>query len=284
MKRIFLPLSILFVFVPAFLWGEPIWVQCDSNKIFTDNTCDVCYTDTLPTVADVSWWTSQPGLVVPWKHGDSTLSEVIVQSEQTLPSIVVSDGVDYTPTIAESIWEFHTDINWTSLGTNGDQQAYIDAGETKNLYSIKTGSGLTFSGNKSSATVLVRTTINYELTNIAINESLSSEERTICVLNIANAGTVTSTSNTATTTSTSNTTTTNTNSNTNQGSSQNSTNDTASGSQETQNEDLNSAGPEENQATAEQTGTQAGPEVWIFIVLALAFASAWNAWKKSRQA
>lgn len=47
--------------------------------------------------------------------------------------------------------------------------------------------------------------------------------------------------------------------------------------------ELNSAGPEPVvTATAEQTKTKSGPEVWIFLLLAFVFASSWNAWKKQK--
>jgi hypothetical protein len=46
---------------------------------------------------------------------------------------------------------------------------------------------------------------------------------------------------------------------------------------------LNAAEPEKEAViTADQTKTQAGPALWITILLALVFASAWNAWQKQK--
>lgn len=45
---------------------------------------------------------------------------------------------------------------------------------------------------------------------------------------------------------------------------------------------LNSAGEEETVITAEQTKTQTGPVLWITLLLAFVFASAWNAWQKQK--
>lgn len=50
---------------------------------------------------------------------------------------------------------------------------------------------------------------------------------------------------------------------------------------------LNAAGPEEEvseepEITPEQTKTQAGPEMWIFLLLAFIFSSAWTAWNKQK--
>lgn len=49
---------------------------------------------------------------------------------------------------------------------------------------------------------------------------------------------------------------------------------------------LNAAGPEEEEEvpeiTPEQTETKAGPGMWIFLLLAFAFSSAWTAWNKQK--
>jgi len=47
---------------------------------------------------------------------------------------------------------------------------------------------------------------------------------------------------------------------------------------------LDAAGPEDTapEITPEQTETKAGPEIWIFLLLAFVFSSAWTAYKRQK--
>gem|GEM_PF-3404215 len=50
---------------------------------------------------------------------------------------------------------------------------------------------------------------------------------------------------------------------------------------------LDAAGPAQEEETTpeitpEQTETKAGPEMWIFLLLAFVVSSAWTAWKKQK--
>lgn len=275
MKKYTTIASFVFILSTTSLWAAPTLVECKTDPAFNENTCEVCYTDTLEITTDANGWKSTPQtLPIPWEHAGGDTSEVIVKEDQSFPSIVGTTDVTITPTESDKIWEYGSDINWTPLGTDGASQTFIDANESKTLFNLQTGADLTISGKKTTDFILIKAPIAYENIDMLTNTGDGAKNRTICVLNTIDATGTTTTTNTQTTAdTTTNTTTTNT-------TTDNETTETASETATTEDEtpELNAAGPEE--ITAEQTATRAGPEMWIFLALALVCATGWHAWRK----
>ena len=73
------------------------------------------------------------------------MQEVITESAQIFPDIIVSSGVTVTPDMPEQIWDFDTDVLWYKVGDT-DREFIIDKGEKISLYTLKTGVKLNLAG------------------------------------------------------------------------------------------------------------------------------------------
>ena len=198
-------------------------------------------------------------VVIPWEHSGIDLQEVIAESAQKLPQVIASTDVKVTPTEADKIWEFGTDIVWYEVGS--DREFFIDKGDKVGLYTLKTGVKLAITGKGNKDTVLFKTPLTYEEYDKELNQSANGKNRNICILNTFNTGSTTppATSEVVPPTTEAPKATVPT---------------------------LNAAGPEETttpEITPEQTETQAGPGMWIFLLLAFVFSGAWTAWKKQQK-
>lgn len=70
-----LAFSVLF-FSTSFAQTEK--VECDKDKIFTDQSCDVCYKESFkPTKTSTGWTAEIAASVIPWEHSNIELNEVI---------------------------------------------------------------------------------------------------------------------------------------------------------------------------------------------------------------
>lgn len=178
--------------------------------------------------------------------------------------MIASSGVKVTPSDAEKIWDFHSDIVWYSLGSSPDREFFIEKGKKVGLYTLKPGVKLSVSGTGSQDTLLFKVPLAYAEFDKELWSNSAEKNRNICVLNTF--------SDSAPTTSPVVTTPT------------------------PPTPPLNAAGPEEKKSapstdgdtdeevkiTPEQTKTKAGPGMWIFLLLAFVFSSAWTAWKKQK--
>ncbi|MFA6079989.1 MAG: hypothetical protein WC753_00720 [Candidatus Gracilibacteria bacterium] len=258
LKNAILLASVLTFSAGMSAFAAPVKADCATDPLFDTNSCDVCYTEKYDTKITPTGWTAELATVkVPWEHGGGTLSEAILESGQTNPTIIPSADVTVTPTDATQIWEFDTDIVWYELGTLGDREFYIDKGMTKNLYTLKTGVKLSLAGKGTKDTVLIKTNLAYDDYDPAAAETSTGKSRNICIL--GNLGT---------------------------GESEAVTPPPAIAPPTTEQSitpPLDAAGPEEEVViTPEQTEPKSGPEFWIFLLLAFVFSGAWTAWKKQK--
>ncbi len=261
LKKSALVATVCALSVGAYTLAEPVTTSCTQNPVFAANACNVCYTDTHIPTKDASGWSMElTDVVIPWEHSGIDLQEVITEGAQKLPEIIPSADVKVTPTEADKIWEFGTDIVWYDVGS--DREFFIDKGDKVGLYTLKTNTKIALTGKGTKDTVLIKTPLAYEEYEKDLAQSSSGKVRNICILNTFNTGTTPQTPPVVVppTTAVPEVTIT-----------------------------LNAAGPEEDEEpvtpeiTPEQTETQAGPGMWIFLLLAFAFSSAWTAWKKQQK-
>jgi hypothetical protein len=265
LKNTALVASLLTVSVGISAFAAPVKTECTTDPLFATNACNVCYTDTQkPTKTPTGWTAELSSVVIPWDHSGIDLQEVISESAQQLPEMIPSANVTITPTEADKIWEFGTDIVWYEVGS--DREFFIEKWEKKGLYTLKTGVKLALSGKWAKDTVLIKTPLLYEEYNKDLNQSDSGKNRNICVLNTFYTGTISTPVVTPPPVVT----------------------ETppvvvppldAAGPGMEEESDEEEVTPE---ITPEQTETKAGPGMWIFLLFAFVFSSAWTAWRKQK--
>lgn len=266
LKSTALAASFLALSLSISAFAEPITTECTKDPLFAANSCNVCYTDAhQPTKTSTGWTAELTDVVIPWEHSGIELQEVIAESAQKLPEMIASADVKITPTAPEQTWEFDTDVVWYAVGS--DREFFIEKGDKIGLYTLKAGVKLNISGKGAKDSVLMKTPLVYEEYNKDLNQSDSGKSRNICVLHTFSTG-----STVTITTTKENTTPPPT---------------TAAPKKEEVVPPLDAAGPEVTveetpEITPEQTEAKTGPEVWIFLLLAFMFSSAWTAWKKQK--
>jgi hypothetical protein len=174
---------------------------------------------------------------------------------------------------------------WTPFSDH--KEVFIKKGEEIGLYTLADKAGITVQGTKADDTVLFHSPLVVRDFDVETNEDSDSKTRNICVLgkftvkkNVVVAP-VTPEPTTPTPTPTEKpeeTVSTETALETPEVTTP--TEEVATPTEEVP--ALNSAAEEETVITAEQTKTQTGPVLWITLLLALVFASAWNAWQKQK--
>lgn len=261
LKNAAIAASLLTLSAGISVFAEPIKADCTKDPLFVANACNVCYTETrTPTKTSAGWTSEVSDIVIPWEHSGIELQEVISESAQKLPEMIASTDVKFTPTEPSQIWEFDTDVVWYEVGS--DREFFIDKGDKIGLYTLKAGVKLNLSSTGTKDTVLFKTPLVYEEYNKDLNQSDSGKSRNICVLNTFSTGAVTPPVSQVTL-------------------------PPVTVAPKVTTPILNAASPEVTEEetpeiTPEQTETQAGPEVWIFLLLAFIFSSAWTAWKKQK--
>jgi len=268
LKNTALVASLLTVSVGVSAFAEPVKADCTKDPLFVSHACNVCYTEVRQPVKTATGWTSElSDVVIPWEHSNIELQEVITESAQKLPEMIASTDVKITPSAPDQIWEFDTDIVWYEVGN--DREFFIEKGDNVGLYTLKTGVKLSLSGKGAKDTVLIKTPLMYEEYDKDLNQSANGKSRNICVLNTFSTGTSTTTTPPPVKETT--------------------PPPAAVTPPKAVTPPLNAAGPEEEdteepvaEITAEQTETQAGPGMWIFLLFAFIFSSAYTAWKKQK--
>lgn len=260
---------------------EPALVECSSLPSFGANSCEVCYTETRTAVPkDAGWQSTISEIKIPWKHAGGALDEIIYQAEQKLPEIKTTMKFTTKPEEDGDLWGDHETLVWTPFADH--KEAVLKKDEAVGLYGLKDGSLITFEGTKTDDTAMIVTPLSVGDFNSETNEESKPKIRNICVLEKF----VLATTNTETAVEAPETTpeptpaVTEPTITTDEALST-PTDDMATTPATTEEiPDLNSAGPE---ITAEQTEQKTGPETWIALLLAFAFAGAWSAWKKSQE-
>lgn len=252
--------------IPAF--ATPVSIECSKDPLFTANACDVCYTEQFESTKTPTGWAADISTVkIPWEQDSKDLQELITESAQVSPEIIVSSGVVVTPDSPDKIWDFDTDILWYKAGDT-DHEFIIDAGDKLSLYTLKSGVKLNLVGQWVKDTLLIKAPLIYAEFESDLYQTSVDKTRNICILSTFMSDTGTPTAPPTTQAPlvpiviipapTDNTT------------------DTPA---------LDAAGPEDAvtpEITPDQTKTQAGPEIWIFLLLAFVFSSAWTAYKRQK--
>jgi hypothetical protein len=284
MKKLILPFALLGTLSLTAL-AEPASVVCSTDPSFGKNSCEVCYTETFDATETPDGFTSNiTSVKIPWKHNGGELDEIIYDNEQKFPEIQSTLKVTSKPEKQEELWTNHESLIW--IPAPDHKEVYIWAGEEIGLYKLQDRAGITVTGEKTDDTIMFITPLIVRDFNQKTNEDSESKTRNICVMGkftlksassaapigplapitIPTESTLQDTLETLTTSDALNTATTSL-----------STNSQVNG---TTDPILDSAGPEPTNITADQTTTETGPALWISLLLAFAFASAWNAWKK----
>lgn len=278
MKKI----SLLLASLTALSFGafaENQSVECTSDPSFAANTCQVCYTDTFDATETKDGWISTiTSVQIPWKHNGGNLDEIIYSTEQKFPEIQTTLAFTTKPIKPEVLWVNDATLIWTPFSDH--KEVFIKKGASVGLYTLAENASISVTGTKPDDSILFVTPLVVRDFDAKTNEDSDPKTRNICVK-----GTFTIKKNVEPTPLVTpaidvppkeeETVTTET------------ALDNTTQTPEVVPSDtppaLNAAGPEPEQtATAEQTKTQAGPALWITLLLAFAFASGWNAWKKQK--
>lgn len=83
--------------------AEKTLVECDTNKVFEDNTCHVCFTDKAESETNVLDIT---GIKVQWKNEQTDVTEVAYKSENVVPEVITKLTSETTPADAKEAWKF----------------------------------------------------------------------------------------------------------------------------------------------------------------------------------
>lgn len=287
MKKLILPLTLLGA-ISLSAFAEPASVECSTNPSFGTNSCEVCYTDSFEAMETPEGFTSNiTSVKIPWKHNDGELAEIIYDNEQKFPEIKSTIKVTTKPEKPEELWTNHESLIWTPFADH--KEVFIENGEEIGLYKLQDKAGITVTGKKADDTIMFVTPLVVRDFDAKTNEDSDPTTRNICVMGkftMKKAGTVTTPGPLAPTAiptepSLLDTLADITTSEALDSAAEDVTTDTDSETAITTDPVLNSA-ETETVATAEQTAAETGPALWISLLLAFAFASAWNAWKKQK--
>lgn len=287
MKKLILPLTLLGA-ISLSAFAEPASVECSTNPSFGTNSCEVCYTDSFEAMETPEGFTSNiTSVKIPWKHNDGELAEIIYDNEQKFPEIKSTIKVTTKPEKPEELWTNHESLIWTPFADH--KEVFIENGEEIGLYKLQDKAGITVTGKKADDTIMFVTPLVVRDFDAKTNEDSDPTTRNICVMGkftMKKAGTVTTPGPLAPTAiptepSLLDTLADITTSEALDSAAEDVTTDTDSETAITTDPVLNSA-ETKTVATAEQTAAETGPALWISLLLAFAFASAWNAWKKQK--
>jgi hypothetical protein len=196
------------------------------------------------------------------------------------------------PEKKEELWTNHESLIWTPFADH--KEVFIGAGEEIGLYKLQDEAGITVTGNKADDTIMFVTPLVVRDFDAATNEDSEPKTRNICVMGkfeIKEAGTLSTPGPLAPTTSEPSLLDTLADITTSEAldsaaksleTETTAVDDTHSETTITSDPILNSAGAE-TVITADQTAAETGPALWIALLLAFAWASAWNAWKRTTQ-
>jgi len=284
MKKI--PL-ILVPIIALSAFAEPQSAECSSNPSFGANSCEVCYTDTFDATESAGGWTSNiTDVKIPWKHAGGTKAEIIYDNEQKFPEIKTALKFSTKPEKPEELWVNHESLVWTPFSDH--KEVFIKKDEEIGLYKLAEKAGITVQGTKADDTLLFLSPLVVRDFDMETNEDSDQKTRNICVLgkftvkkNVVVEPVTTPATPTPATPAEPTQPVEEISTETALNSAPEEPTTTATPTEETP--ALNAAEPEkETVITADQTKTQTGPVLWITLLLAFVFASAWNAWQKQK--
>ncbi len=151
-------------------------MECNTNKIFGDNECGVCYkessavtgTGTALEITDVK---------IPWKNTQTGISEVAFEIDNDIPKIISDHKIVTDPDILDDLWKFTNP--WTGIG----EYALASGKETTLTELIPDGSIKVYGkGGTLSPTVLIKSELNYVDREVAKLKESESKTRNICLL------------------------------------------------------------------------------------------------------
>lgn len=271
-------------------YAETAKVECTSNPGFKANTCDACYTENYKATENAEGWLSTiTDVTIPWDHAGGELDEIIYDKEQKKPTIKSTLKVTTTPEKPEDLWENHETLIWKPYEDH--KEFVIKKDESVGLYRIKEPGGITVQGKKADDTIMLVTPLSVGSFNSQTNVETEAKMRNICILGSftvekkpapvtppavdkvtppeklvekpAETPTTPAVETPAPVTT-------------------EEALETVKKDEEVK-EELNSAGPEPVvAATPDQTKAEAGAGVWLIILIALALASGYHAWRKEK--
>lgn len=269
-------------------FAEPQSAECSSNPSFGTNSCEVCYTDTFDATETGEGWTSNiTDVKIPWKHAGGDKAEIIYDNEQKFPEIKTTLKFSTKPEKPEELWTNHESLVWTPFSDH--KEVFIKKDEEIGLYKLADKAGITVQGKKADDTILMLSPLVVRDFDMETNEDSDQKTRNICVLgkftvkkNVVVAP-VTPTTPATPTPATPDPIMTGPVEEVSTETALNSAPEEETTTTEEATGPLNAAEPEkETVITADQTKTQTGPVLWITLLLAFVFASAWNAWQKQK--
>lgn len=269
-------------------FAEPQSAECSSNPSFGTNSCEVCYTDTFNATETGEGWTSNiTDVKIPWKHAGGEKAEIIYDNEQKFPEIKTTLKFSTKPEKPEELWTNHESLVWTPFSDH--KEVFIKKDEEIGLYKLADKAGITVQGKKADDTILLLSPLVVRDFDMETNEDSDQKTRNICVLgkftvnkNVVVAPVTPTTPATPTPATPDPVVTEPVEEVSTETALDSAPEETVTTTEETTGP-LNSAEPEkEIVITADQTKTQTGPVLWITLLLAFVFASAWNAWQKQK--
>lgn len=286
--RSLLLLPILALSLAVFAETQP--TECTSHPSFDANKCQVCYTETFDAAETATGWTSNITTVtIPWEHDGGELDEIIYDNEQKFPEIKTSLAFTTNPVKPEELWMNHESLVWTPFTDH--KEVFIKKGEEVGLYTLAEKAGITVQGKKADDTIMLVTPLVVRDFDPKTNEDSDANTRNICVLGkfVAKKNIIVTDTAPAPKTDIPKTTEPETLSTADAIEQAPATpavpaaaTDTATPETTEVTPAFNAAEEEKTVITAEQTTTPTGPAFWILLLLAFAFASGWNAWKKQK--
>ena len=94
-------------------YAEPQTADCKTNTNFSQNKCDVCYTDTYHAKeAPTGWSSTITDITIPWEHGAGDLDEIIYDTAQKVPTIQSTLTITTSPAKPEDLWKNHETLIW----------------------------------------------------------------------------------------------------------------------------------------------------------------------------
>lgn len=120
--------------------GEYKEVACNSDVIFSQNSCNQCFIGSKVSVGE-----KKTDIFDNWKNTTSDTFFTAVKSEQKLPELI-SFGSTWVPSNADAskIWSFHTDVSEAFVPAgNGSEEFTLNPNHTVRFYQTSLGAGYT---------------------------------------------------------------------------------------------------------------------------------------------
>jgi hypothetical protein len=175
MKKLLSLMAVSIVCTTFSSFAEKTLVECNTNKVFGDNTCHVCFEDSLESETNVIEITD---IKIPWKNEKTDITEVIYKSENVVPEVITKLTSSSIPVAAKDVWKFTNP--WKD-----DKEFSLMSGEVTFIEMKEdTKIVITDDKNQTDKSVLVRAPLVYHEWTIftPLTESDKEQTRNNCVL------------------------------------------------------------------------------------------------------